>query len=303
MAITVNCPVCSKRLTIGEEHAGRTGRCPKCKTAFTIPSPSLQDSNMDLAQLQDAVLSGPTGQQVTQTASAHRNTPQFSLETALAKVTGPFTKGLKEKVRETVASDVWVLAAVQAKKEKATERGSKLGVGLLGGLRIDKNIKTEKTPGLLVVTSKRVFHVSKVLWQVSFEQIGLDQIDSVEYDSGLMFGTLRIYGNHNTLQVGVSKAEAKNLCALVNQAITDIKAGPVNTVNVAEQLDRLAILKTQGILNDDDWERAKAAIIGKPPSRIEQVVLTLQSMYALFKQGVLTEGEFNMKKWDVLSKP
>ncbi|MEO0530976.1 MAG: hypothetical protein AAF266_10440 [Planctomycetota bacterium] len=38
MAINVTCPSCLKRFTVADEHAGKTGPCPKCKEPITIPS-------------------------------------------------------------------------------------------------------------------------------------------------------------------------------------------------------------------------------------------------------------------------
>ncbi|MEZ6184731.1 MAG: hypothetical protein R3F62_06940 [Planctomycetota bacterium] len=38
MPISFPCPTCSKRIRISSEHAGRTGRCPKCRQALQIPT-------------------------------------------------------------------------------------------------------------------------------------------------------------------------------------------------------------------------------------------------------------------------
>lgn len=38
MAINVTCPSCLKRFTVADEHAGKTGPCPKCKKPITIPA-------------------------------------------------------------------------------------------------------------------------------------------------------------------------------------------------------------------------------------------------------------------------
>ncbi len=37
MAINVTCPSCHARFTVADEHAGKQGPCPKCKTPITIP--------------------------------------------------------------------------------------------------------------------------------------------------------------------------------------------------------------------------------------------------------------------------
>jgi len=43
-------------------------------------------------------------------------------------------------------------------------------------------------------------------------------------------------------------------------------------------------------------------MLGKPMSKVQEAVLMLESISQLYKQGILSEGEFNMKKWDILSK-
>ncbi|MCX7014558.1 MAG: zinc ribbon domain-containing protein [Candidatus Sumerlaeota bacterium] len=42
MPIRFNCPNCQSTLSIAEEHAGKTGKCPKCKGPVTVPAPPPQ---------------------------------------------------------------------------------------------------------------------------------------------------------------------------------------------------------------------------------------------------------------------
>jgi hypothetical protein len=39
MAIQVTCPGCRTRFRVGDQHAGKQGACPKCKTPIRIPKP------------------------------------------------------------------------------------------------------------------------------------------------------------------------------------------------------------------------------------------------------------------------
>ncbi|MEM9658932.1 MAG: hypothetical protein AAF961_11280 [Planctomycetota bacterium] len=39
MPIRVTCPGCHTRFMVGDEHAGKTGACPKCKAPIEIPKP------------------------------------------------------------------------------------------------------------------------------------------------------------------------------------------------------------------------------------------------------------------------
>lgn len=38
MPIQVTCPGCHTRFTVGDQHAGKSGACPKCKGQITIPT-------------------------------------------------------------------------------------------------------------------------------------------------------------------------------------------------------------------------------------------------------------------------
>ncbi|MEN9555946.1 MAG: zinc-ribbon domain, partial [Planctomycetota bacterium] len=40
MAITVNCPACSARMTLRDDLAGKKIRCPKCQQALRVPDAS-----------------------------------------------------------------------------------------------------------------------------------------------------------------------------------------------------------------------------------------------------------------------
>ena len=51
MAIRYECEQCGSVLKINEERAGKPGKCPKCKTAFTVPqSDEFPDDSVDLSE-------------------------------------------------------------------------------------------------------------------------------------------------------------------------------------------------------------------------------------------------------------
>jgi len=271
---------CGRAIQTDEKNAGRKAKCPACGVVLVIPG-VVQQISVKPSQEPP----GDTGSE---------STPQHSLEVALARIGGRFTKGVKQKVREIVTSDERVLTIIVATKEPLEKNVQK------GPFNVQKGAVT----GLFVVTSRRVFHVSKILWQVAFDEIALDQITSAGFETGMVFGKILIRGHQNTLQIGlIPKQEAHALCDLINKALRDTKAAPTERADVAVQLSALADLKSQGVLGEEDWARAKDAILGKPPSRAEEVIAMLQNLHALYKQGVLSQAEFNMKKWDVLSRP
>jgi hypothetical protein len=76
----------------------------------------------------------------------------------------------------------------------------------------------------------------------------------------------------------------------------------VTSVSVTEELTGLARLHHDGVLSDQEWERAKEMFIGAQKSEQDDAVRLLGDLNSLYRGGALSEGEFNMKKWDILSK-
>jgi hypothetical protein len=46
MAIEFICPTCQKVLKLRDEAAGKTGKCPFCKSVITVPASALADDDM-----------------------------------------------------------------------------------------------------------------------------------------------------------------------------------------------------------------------------------------------------------------
>jgi len=71
---------------------------------------------------------------------------------------------------------------------------------------------------------------------------------------------------------------------------------------VGDAVSRLASLLDEGLLTQEEFERAKNGFVGEPASRGDEAVGLLRQLFSLMKAGVLSQGEFNMKKWDILSQ-
>lgn len=81
------------------------------------------------------------------------------------------------------------------------------------------------------------------------------------------------------------------------------RAGTVaSSTSASQELAQLAALRGDGLLTDAEWEQAKDYYLGKPESERSRSIQELQQIYSLCRSGVLSEGEFNMKKWEILSR-
>jgi hypothetical protein len=72
--------------------------------------------------------------------------------------------------------------------------------------------------------------------------------------------------------------------------------------SIAEELAKLAELRDQGVIDSDDWDRAKDLYLGKTEDERDRAARELRQIHDLCRSGVLSESEFNMKKWEILSR-
>ncbi|MCL2116979.1 MAG: SHOCT domain-containing protein [Planctomycetaceae bacterium] len=75
----------------------------------------------------------------------------------------------------------------------------------------------------------------------------------------------------------------------------------LHPVDVAEQVEKLGQLFLKGVITAEEFERGKALFLGSPPDVAKKTLETLDDLYRLQQKGALSEAEYNMKKWDLLS--
>jgi hypothetical protein len=88
----------------------------------------------------------------------------------------------------------------------------------------------------------------------------------------------------------------------VDRALTYNINASRSPVSPADELGRLSQLRAEGAISDLDWERAKDLYLGKRPDARQAMIEQLRGLHDLHRRGALSESEFNMKKWDVLSQ-
>lgn len=83
------------------------------------------------------------------------------------------------------------------------------------------------------------------------------------------------------------------------QLLSNRRAGPVSP---ADELAKLNLLAAEGVLSKDEWERAKGLYLGKTVDARDEAVRLLRNLHEMHRTGILSESEFNTKKWDILTK-
>jgi len=125
--------------------------------------------------------------------------------------------------------------------------------------------KKGKLNGVLVLTSKRVlFYHKKLIGGYQSEEYPLNRISSINFNSGLLGGSIKIHASGNDLEMGwIPKDEGvedfvKNVKMYMDEPTTDTPAGQSD---IADQLKKLADLKEQGILTEDEFAAQKAKLL------------------------------------------
>lgn len=130
---------------------------------------------------------------------------------------------------------------------------------------------------LISLTDKRVIFLDKgFLYGLKQSIINLDRVSAVSCKTGLMLGEISIHDGSATRTIKqVQKKAALNFTNLVRDAIEAIKfKGKSSTVpassaasasgsSVIDQLERLAVLKNQGILTQAEFEQQKSKLLSQ----------------------------------------
>lgn len=72
--------------------------------------------------------------------------------------------------------------------------------------------------------------------------------------------------------------------------------------SASQEIEKLGKLFLGGIITAEEFERGKSLFLGTPPDKAEEAIELLQNLNVLKVNGVLSQSEFNMKKWEILSE-
>lgn len=144
----------------------------------------------------------------------------------------------------------------------------------------------------IVSVSSATIRVNKV-YQDGFQEALGQRVEEVF--------TINLKMTNGTSSISSPFAELKTLSSNLESALSGSSLAR-NTHNLSEALTRLSSLKSEGIITEEEFERAKSGFIGSSVEVAENSIGILRQLHSLLQSGVLSESEFNMKKWDILSK-
>lgn len=126
--------------------------------------------------------------------------------------------------------------------------------------------------GILVATNKRLIFIDKgLVYGLKVEDFPYDKITSIQYKTGLLMGEITIFASGNKADISqIEKKRTRNFAEYVRARITASKehaSMPLLPLKEKEdviiQLERLARLKEQGILTEEEFMEQKRKILEK----------------------------------------
>jgi hypothetical protein len=130
--------------------------------------------------------------------------------------------------------------------------------------------------GILVATTHRLIFIDKgLIFGLKVEDFPYSKISSIQYSTGLLLGKLTIFVSGNKAVIdNVDKKRVRifgdfvrNRISSQEQSSSKVQATTVAQTEISDdiinKLERLAKLKEQGILTEDEFNKQKFIIIGK----------------------------------------
>lgn len=123
--------------------------------------------------------------------------------------------------------------------------------------------------GILVSTNRRLVFIDKgLLYGLKVEDFPLDKITSIQYETGLILGKVKIHTSSNIANIdNVEKNAARKFAEFVRNKLSEPKT--VTTLqnnsepNALEQLEKLGKLKESGIISEDEFNEQKKKLLEK----------------------------------------
>lgn len=122
--------------------------------------------------------------------------------------------------------------------------------------------------GILVSTNRRLVFIDKGLFYgLKVEDFPLDKITSIQYETGMLLGKVKIITSGNTATIdNVEKTSSRKFAEFIRDKLSQPKEN--NTVansqpNIFDQLEKLAKLKDNGILSEEEFSDHKKKLLEK----------------------------------------
>lgn len=119
--------------------------------------------------------------------------------------------------------------------------------------------------GMLISTDRRLIFIDKGMVALKVEDFPLDKISSIQYETGVLFGSITIHTSANIAMIDkVEKESARRFAEGARDKLSRPKAATAANVvqpSVLEQLEKLGKLKDSGILSEAEFDEQKKKLL------------------------------------------
>jgi hypothetical protein len=122
--------------------------------------------------------------------------------------------------------------------------------------------------GILVSTNRRLVFIDKgLLYGLKVEDFPLDKISSIQYETGILLGKVKIHTSANIATIdNVEKSSARKFAEFVRDKLSQPKESHSQEkpqLDILDQLGKLAKLKENGILTEEEFVEQKKKLLEK----------------------------------------
>ena len=230
----MNCTNC------GKENPRDAHFCGSCGSAVRAPMGS-----SEFARDSAPVVAGASaGQSVAADSSSSTGASTPALD------------DIRDQLRR-VGANSWLNKNEVKELPKVLEPGETI-VHAVGGMYSDAN-------GLLLATNRRILFVAKTFTgRKRIEDFPYDRVTGVRYHGGWVMGSIHIVAATHEAEIKqVNKQTGETFCNQVRTLLAKPVDGAytITQDDVTSKLERLAALKQQGILTDEEFATQKAKIL------------------------------------------
>lgn len=138
-----------------------------------------------------------------------------------------------------------------------------------------KNASGKDTIGALVLTSERIIYRGRLMGQHGTSSYRLDQVDSVSSTSGMLLGSVDVSVAGAAFRLDkANKVDAAAFAQRARECVDTYQQRPATMPPpvpvpapspslIADELRKLAELRDAGVLTDEEFEYAKARLLGR----------------------------------------
>jgi len=122
------------------------------------------------------------------------------------------------------------------------------------------------------ITSKRIIYGQKKVAGANFKAVEHGKINDISFETGVLFGTLKIDTPYEKIKVGLDKGSATHINNKIHEVLSELKGEsmPVKetqqqvaaTLSAADEIKKYKELLDMGAINQEEFDLKKKELLG-----------------------------------------